>query len=471
MQSAFSKFGQAFTDTGDVKKDAATRDSRLAPYIEAGGQASKALENRWHQMEYENIKNEKIEPWVAQKKAMLDDYQRRSAQGDIGIFEGPNGEPIELDVRNNAEDRLLAQRMTNQLTKRFYALNGDMDMELFNEMGKYSNNPLITDRALAIQAATSEQLMTIANPEDSINAEDKMSIMRQREADSAAKMVQAKNVGAQGKEKRAISYDDAMADPTIGAGGIMRWLISDPNGVAILTTGGGSAFLDAEKKLAKGGLMKDNPSYTEGSAELEDALDRLKPQWMSAAAAKYVKHLSPSDYEMAKQITPHFFAADAEAKEVGIKDGDRVAPSTRKANLKTWENHAEDHFRKYMRDGTNDTSIEAAMEDLEQWIGAAVYGETEEPQLLAVSATRSEGNRRYVSEIVEGVIKHVENWWMTPDKVDEAGKQIGGSGIAIEENPRQAGLLRAAKKPGKKGQYARGELRRQRRKKDKGILP
>jgi hypothetical protein len=234
----------------------------------------------------------------------------------------------------------------------------------------------------------------------------------------------------------------------------MQWLISDPNGITVLTTGGGSAFLDAEQKLAKGALMKQNPSYTEGSPELEDALKRTAPQWMSAAAAKYVKHLSPADYEMAKQITPHFFAEESKAKEVGIRSGDRIAPEVRKANLATWENHAEEHFKKYMQSGEKDPDINAAMDDLEEWIGTAIYGDTDEPELLAVSATRSAGNRKYVEEIKEGVLKHIKDWWY---------KKGGGSGVGQEENVRQASLLQAAKSGGKKGAYARGVLRREKK--------
>jgi hypothetical protein len=464
MQSAFSKFGQAFTDTGDVKKDAATRESRLAPYMEAGGQAASALQARWNTMEYDNFNNEILEPYTGQKKALLDDYQRRSAQADIGIFEGPDGLPMPLDVQNSAEDRLLAGKMSAQLTKRFYALNSDMDMALFNEAGKYNSNPMITGRATAIQEATAETLKTIANPEDSLDTRDKESIIRKREADSAAAMVQAKGTAARAKdEKRPVSYDDAMAAPNIGAGGIIRWFISDPNGIAIMQTGGGSTYLKSEKKLAKGSLMKNDPSLTEGSAELEDALERTSPQWLTAAATKYLKYLSPKDYELAKQITPHFFAQESEAPEVGIKSGDRIDPGVREANLKTWENHAEEHFKKYMQSGEKDPDIEAAMADLEEWMDAAIYGETEEPELLAVSATRSAGNRRYVEEMREGVLKHIKAWWHSRK----------GSGVAKEENEAEAG--HQARLSGSRGPRAQRrarmfERRRNKKKKDDGGL-
>ncbi len=464
MQSAFTKFGGAFTDTGDVRKDAASRNERMAPYIEAGGQAAAAMEARWHTMEYENFKNDHLDPWVAQQKAMLDDFQRRSAQADVGIFEGPDGMPVQLDVQNSAEDRLLAGRMTSQLTKRFYGLKGDMDMELFNEAGKYTSNPMITGRAMAIQAATAEQLTTISNPEDALAAQDKQSIIREREANSAAQMVNAKGNAARAKDaKRPISYADAIKAPDIGPGGIMQWLISDPNGVAVLTTGGGSSFLDAEKALAKGSLMKTNPDLVEGSPELDDALKRTAPQWMSAAAAKYVKHLSPNDYEMAKQITPHFFAKEQEAKEVGIKEGDRIAPEVRAGNLKTWNNHAETHFRNYMQSGGNEPDIEAALADLDEWMSVAIYGESNEPELLAVSATRSAGNRRYVDEMKEGVTKHIKQWW----------HKKSGSGIATEENKAEAD--HQARLSGARGSRAQKRARmferRRNKKKSKGILP
>jgi hypothetical protein len=460
MQSAFTKFGEAFTDTGDVRKDAATRDSRLAPFQQAGAGAAAALEGRWHTMEYENFQNEFIEPYIAQKKEMLDDYQRRHAQADVGIFEGPDGLPMPVDITTK-EGRLMAVRMRGQLEKRFYALNTDMDLELFNEAGKYSNNPMIVGRAQAIEQATSNQLSTIGAPQDTMQSEEAQSVIRGRESAAEAAMVRAKGTAARAKDaKRPISYADAIKDPTIGPGGIMQWLISDPNGVTILTTGGGSAFLDAEKKLAKGALMKSNPSLTEGSAELEDALDRNKPKWMSVAAGKYVKHLSPSDYEMAKQLTPHFFAEEKE-KERGVISGDRMAPETRKANVTTWESHAETHFNNYMKDPNNDPSIEAAMEDLEQWIGSAVYGDTDEPELQEVTATRGPGNVRYVNDIKEGVLKHIKEWW--------ASKK--GSGIAKEENPDEAAHQRRLSGAAGPRAQRRARMFEARRNRNKGILP
>ncbi len=463
MQSAFSKFGQAFTDTGDVRKDAQTRDQRLAPYMQSGGEAAAALEARWHTMEFENFKAQHIEPWVAQKKEMIDDYQRRHAQADEGVFEGPDGAPVQVNILTK-EGRLKAVRMRGQLEKRFYSLNTDMDLELFNEAGKYGNNPMITDRAMAIQQATSNQLMTVANPAQTLDAEDKMSVMRGREAEAEARMAQAKATAAARPQKRPVSFAEALKHPDIGPGGIMQWFISDPAGLGVLhAEGGGASFVKEQLETAKGILMRDNPDLKEGTPELESKLARMEPQIVAKAAAKYLEHLDPNAYATAQQVTPHFFDQRAKDRERGIVDDKRQAPKVRQRNIDTWKDHAETHFNEYMENPNNDSSIDAALDNLDQWLRAAVYGDTDDPKLQAVTAARGEGTRRYVSDIFDQIPEHIRKWWATKE----------GSGIAQEENPREADIARrAAGKGGRRGrQRARILERERKRKKEKGLLP
>ena len=428
MQGAFSKFGQAFTDTGDVKKDAATRDERMAPFNQGGGEVANALQGRWHTMEYENFQNEFIEPFIQSKKAMLDDYQRRHAQADEGIFEGPDGMPIQVDITKK-EGRMKAIRMRGALEKRFYAINGDMDLELFNEAGKYSSNPMIVQRAQMIGASTSNTLATITSPEGTMAAEDKMSMIRGRENEAEARMVaaraQAQNVKTQ---KRPKSYGEAIKHADVGPGGIMQWFISDPDGLAILhSQGGGSSFVNAEMEIAKGALMASNPDLKEGDPVLESKLSRMEPEIVAKAAAKYLEHLDPKNAAVAEQLTPHFFAPKKE-KERGIINAERQDPKVRKNNVDTWKKHAEAHLNEYFANPNNDPNIDAAMDNLDQWLRAAIYGDTDEPVLQAVTAARGPGTSRYVSEVLEAVPDHIKKWWHTK----------GGSGVAQEENPEAA---------------------------------
>ena len=463
MQSAFTKFGQAFTDTGDVRRDAATRESRLAPYAMAGGEAASALEARWHTMEYENFKAEHIDPWVQMKKSMLDDYQRRHAQADLGIFEGPDGEPDQVPI-HTAEGRLKAVRMRGALEKRFYALNSDMDLELFNEAGKYEGNPQIIGRAQAIQAATANQLMTITNPEQTLDAADKMSVMRAREAEAAAQMVKAKATRDEAaSRKRPVSYREAINHPDIGVPGIMQWFTSDPAGLAMMhAPGGGNSFVVAEAKIARGKIMKDNPDLKIGDPRIDAKLDKREPLIMMKAAGKYLKQLDPAAYAAAQEATPHFFVLKQDQAERGIVS-DRQDPKVRQQNVDKWKEYAQDHFNKYMENPANDSSIDAAMDDLEQWLGAAVYGDTDELELQAITAARGQGTTRYVGEILDQIPDHIKNWWATK----------GGSGIAQEENPEAAARARllSGKSGTRRARQAARVAERERKKKEKGLLP
>jgi hypothetical protein len=456
MQGAFAKFGQAFTDTGDVRKDAQSRDSRMAPWIQAGAGAASALEARWHTMEYENFQAEHVEPYIAKKRAMLDDYQRRHAQADDGIFEGPNGDPMPVDITTK-EGRLRAGRMRGQMEKRFYAINSDMDLTLFGEAGKYSSNPMIVDRVNMIANSTSDTLSTVANPQQSLEEQEGRSVIRGRESAAEAAMVstraQAANVKSQ---KRPKSFREAVKHPDVGVGGIVQWFVSDPDGIAVMNSpGGGASYLAAEEKTARGDIMAQNPDLKEGDPVLESKLKRAEPQWKMAAVTKYLESLDPAIADQARMATPHFFADLTQEKERGIVSDKRQAPEVRQRNVDTWKKHAETHFNEYMENPDNSSDIGAALDDLEQWLGAAVYGDTDEPGLQAVTAARGEGTERYVSDILEQIPEYIRNWWHTKK----------GSAIAQEENPEETRLKRA---PSRRAAQRAARLLK---KKNKGLLP
>jgi hypothetical protein len=253
---------------------------------------------------------------------------------------------------------------------------------------------------------------------------------------------------------------EALKHPDVGIPGIMQWFTSDPAGLAMMNApGGGNSYIVAEAKRAKGALMAQNPDLKDESPELLSKLDRLEPQIMMRAAAAYLEAQDPAAFEQAKVQTPWFFEVPKE-KERGITNDSRLDPKVRKRNVSTWKTHAQTHFNEYMQDTTNDPSIDAAIDDLEQWLGAAVYGDTDEPELQAITAARGQGTTRYVSEILEQVPKHIRGWWPK-------------SGIAREENLEEARI-----QEGMSGKYGPRGMRRAARKKrlldkkkSKGLLP
>lgn len=460
MQSAFQKFGEAFTDTGNVRRDQQTRDSRLAPYMQSGNAAAQALQGRWHTMEYDNFQTQFVEPFMDKKRAMLDDYNNRHAMADDGVFEGPDGNPMQLDL-SKKEDRLKAVRMRGQLEKKFYQINGDMDLELFNEAGKYSSNPMIVERAMKIQATVSQQLSTVTNPQGTMAAEDKMSEMAYREgmmgieAQKAASMAKANQM-----KVPARSLAEAAKHPMIGPGGLIQWLISDPNGISLLDSGG-EAFIVEEKQKAFRHLQAADPDLIYGTPDAEEALERIKSQWIGNAAKRYLKKANPKLYAQEKKAAPHFFA-EAEERERGVIEDKRMDPKVRKQKVDSWGKAAEDHFKAYMADPNNDPSFAAAMDDLDAWLRAAIYGDTDEPSLVGMTAARGEGTRKYVAEVLKSVPKHIRDWWASPE----------GSALAQELNPQEAELFKRAAGKGSRHSRrgARILLRERERKENAGIL-
>ena len=450
MQGAFAKFGQAFTDTGDVRRDAQTRDSRLAPFIQAGGEVASALEGRWHQMEMDNFDNEFIKPYIGQKRQLLDDYQRRNAAADVGIFEGPTGEPEQLDL-TLAEDRLRAVRMRSQLTTRFFALATDMDLEFMGEAAKYSANPLIVQRGNQLAKATSASITESSNPEQLMMKENAHSEMRGREARAAADMKSAEGIAAQNASKnQPKSLTQAMAHPNVGPEGIVPWLISDPNGLALMQAiGGGASYVKAEEDLAIGGILKDHPDWDMESSEMIQALKAKESQFVMGGALQMLKKLLPPEqFAQIKQAAPHFFEKDTPGGEVGIVSDKRMGPSARAQNVETWKNHAKTHIAEWFQRTGNTGKIEDAMAELEEWLHAAIYRETEEPRLVAVTMARGPGTKRLAEEVLKEVPAFIRKWAM----------EEGGSDIGAELNPEEAGLRKAASGVGKKARAARGIL-------------
>ena len=430
MQGAFAKFGAAFTDTGDVRRDAESRESRLAPFMQAGNNVADALQTRWQTMEYENFQNEYVEPWREEKQRLHEEYRNRNSQMDEGVVQSPDGKTEELDL-NTKEGRLKAVRMRGQLESRYYQINGDLDLDLFGKASKWENNPQIMKRIEMIRDTTANMLAQEANPEGTMQKEEGMSVMRGRENAAEAAMVTAKSQAANTKrDYLPRNYQEALQHPDVGVNGIIQWMFTDETGLKTLHEGG-AAFINTERQLALEGIMADNPGLDETDPKIQGLLTGMQSEYLANATVKYLKWVDPKTAEMAKQATPWFFKGADEAVPVGVV-GQRMGPKERKTKLNTWNTRAEEHFDKYMADPENDPSIAAAMKDLNEWLKAAVYGKTEEPGLREIAAEKNKGTERYVGEVLEQVPEHINRWWAAE----------GGSGIGAEENPAAAKLAK-----------------------------
>ena len=277
-------------------------------------------------------------------------------------------------------------------------------------------------------------------------------------------MVRAKNVGDAAKaQKQPRSLAQALKHPEVGPEGIVPWLITDPNGVLVMqATGGGGSYVKEERDLALGAILKDHPDLTADDPTVVARLDAKEAQFVLGGALKMLEKMTtPEQFAAIKLASPQFFKEEG-PKEVAIVSDKRMGPETRAQHVDVWEGHAKTHIEKWFKDAGNSGNIEDAIAEMEDWLRAAIYRETDEPVLAAATMARGEGTKRLAKEILEQVPELIRKWWASEE----------GSGIAKELNPKAAGLYEAAgRRSGGRRQrgIARSILRDQKKKREKGL--
>ena len=381
MQGAFEKFGHAFTDTGDVRRDTMSEDSRMAPWREQGQKVAGALEMRWHTMEYENFQAAEVEPYIQAKKGMLQEYQQRHEMLNQGQWIGADGQIQQFDI-SKPQDREQLIRIRGQLENNYYGQSGEQDIELFHKAYKYGNNPLISNRIQAIATTYSEMLMTVANPQDTLQSENILSEIDARGRNVAVNERLAATQAQQTRElKRPKDLREAAAHPEIGPGGIMQWLMFTPEGSEIMFgSAGADAYRNAKESMRQQ-LLKDYPDLSKDPEAVESRLLGLEGRIKNIAAAEMLKRMSPELYQQAKQMTPHFFdytkggAQDGilgPDDERGIKGEKRLSTDRKKDLYNSWKTQWDAELDKWASDASNPPDADAAMQHMERWLSEAI---------------------------------------------------------------------------------------------------
>ena len=385
MQGAFESFGHAFTDTGDVRHDAATEGTRLAPWRAAGAKSAGALEMRWHTMEYENFQAQGIEPYIQAKREMLDQYKQLHAGLDDGIWLGsPNGEPEPIDISDpTGRERLI--RLRGQLEKDFYGRNSDQDIELFNLAAKFKNNPLISERIQAIATAYSNQLLTATNPQQTLQAEGATSDITAKMMDAQTNAQNAranlKNAGTKAA-KEPTGLRQVRAHPEIGPAGAMQWLVGSEEGEAFLYGNrGGDSIRDATNAYEQK-LIKEDPSLEQQPDQLAARLQQLQGRIRNLAASMILKEQAPDMLKASKEATPWFFDFEKkglksdgilnEDDERGYKGERRLSSERKKILFEDWEKQWQTELDDWASRPENPANPEEALEHMEAWIKDAV---------------------------------------------------------------------------------------------------
>ena len=386
MQGAFEKFGHAFTDTGDVARDSANEGSRMAPWRAQGAKTANALETRWHTMEYENFQASSIEPYIEQKKMMLERYKQLHADLDSGLWAGPpgpDGQPqtTQLDVTKVA-DREQIVRLRGQLEKDFYGRNADMDVELFGMAHKYPNNPMIGERIQMIAKSYSDQLLTATNPQQSLQAEGDTSVItaRMMEAETNARNSRASAKAKALKEPTGLRQ--VRAHPDIGPAGAMQWMVGSAEGEAFLYGNrGGDSIRDATNYYEQQ-LIKEDSSLEKDPDKLAAKLQQMQGRIRNLAASMILKEQAPDMLAASKEATPWFFDFEQkgvkrdgilnEDDERGYKGERRLSTERKKELFEGWVEQWDAELDEWASKPEHELTPEAAMDHMKEWVKDAI---------------------------------------------------------------------------------------------------
>ncbi len=457
MQSAFEKFGQAFTDTGNVAGDAASAGQRMAPFRDAGATVAKRLEDRWFRMEYENFQSEEVEPFIAAKKQMLMDYKDLNSQLDQGLYPGPDGQPQQFDI-NTVDGQRNLLRLRTSLFQKFYQNNADMDMSLANEAYKYPANPIIDERIQKIITAGQQSLQAMVAPREQLESEaiqHGMS-MDMRQAQAAERSAAAQEKVAK-QADRPISVKEALADPKIGISNILPWAED-----AMMDSAQAGAYIEQGKAVLTAQLHKAHKAEWVASGGKEKEYDELDPEniaWVEsqlaqsggaiqrAATVEFVRAKDPKAAEAAKRHSPQYFELMKGGKPdapKGIIADKRITEDQRDSNVKAWKQPLADKLNAYMSDPNNDPNIEVAIAHIvDEWLPGAITGSTTSTAPSEIQATQSANTAKYRELVARFARRYLENEFYNISKV--AADQNKKAALAAKKRRpnRRGGLGRA----------------------------
>ena len=457
MQGAFEKFGQAFTDTGDVRRDQASSGQRLAPFRDAGATVAKRLEDRWFRMEYENFQSEEVDPYIQAKKRMMMEYKDLNGDLDQGQWRDGNGEMQQFDI-NTIDGQRNLLRLRTSLFQKFYQNNADMDMSLANEAYKYPANPIIDERIQAVITAGQKGLQAMVAPKEQLESEaiqHGMS-MDMRRAQAAERTATAQEKVA--KAIRPISVKEALADPNIGLANIMPWAED-----AMMDSNQAGAYIAEGKAVLTAQLHKAHKAELVASGGKADDYDQLDPEnieWVKsqlaqsggaiqrAATVEFVRAKDPKAAEAAKRHSPQYFELMGEVKDApkGIIADKRITESQRDDNIKAWKQPLADKLNAYMSDPNNDPDIEVAINHIvDEWLPGAITGSTTSSAPSAIQATQSENTAKYRELVTRFARRYLEGSFWRISKVAAERNKKAAHRSRQSQGRKSGGLARANK--------------------------
>jgi hypothetical protein len=387
MKSAFRDFGKAFDGGGYTPRGMRPDESYLDSWEEAGGKAAQALEDRWHKAEFENFRKNHLNQFQEFQQNLLDKYEGITNGLKEGVWEHPDGKVEEFDF-SNPQHVAKMNRLKGQIEQEAVTAMTEAQIDLNMTAGeKYANNPIVDG---LIQKMMEGQMNQLASQfQTPMTNQQEAHDMKMRTGLADVNYKQSLTEEAKTRTGQ-ISGDYTSADSVIrdkGPNGAVRYWINDVKGQAMWQQLGGPGFEDKVKQLAADKFIKNKKWTPEqaampGNQEIVDNyLASIQPRVKERAMYRWLEQEHGKDVaNQAAEGRPDMLADPVEPMVYDVKTNPGKKDTKEKTDA--WEALAREFAHEEMRKDRSMTKEEAKEWMLEEFLPAALEGETVDGQYL-----------------------------------------------------------------------------------------
>lgn len=267
-----------------------------AEYTALGQEVAQALEDRWHQKEFENWQAAHMQPWQEQMDMLNTSSKNQLNALDTGMILTPAGEAVgQIDPKSEQ-----AVRIRQRIYRDTMQAISKQDMELMNSATKYQN-PMIAQSVGAILSERSQMVSGFFKTPEVLESEGEVADIGLKRAQAKA----AKTAGA--KPKRPLDLREALSRE--GIAGILPWVISSPEGQDLLGSDLGKGFLDAAHSQVTDEILRRHPDLINNKDALTHAVGKRADDINKRAAGLLVQSaLGQGVASILQERNPEFFA-------------------------------------------------------------------------------------------------------------------------------------------------------------------
>jgi hypothetical protein len=417
----------------------------------AGMQVQKALEQRWYQAEFKNLRNAELKEFQHKVQGALEESKFLNKELNRGFWhEAVGGEVTKLDL-NTEEGRLQQVQLRGQLQADLIQRVGEFQIELGNVAAeKYRTNPLINKMISDLYKHTSNSLMAQFNPAAALRTAESMSGLRKDEAAIRASDAAARASDAQAQATRTKTPEGLHeAYQQGGAQGLDAFINGTDQGLALWAQVAPTYEKEVHEEFARNWRRTKGKHVTKNAdlkmeADRDNQADRLRRimqyRWVKSTLGEEVAN------ELQKH-NPGYGPDKVQPPDPAVKGA--IAPKEIEAKSKKWAGIALDRYAEWMSEQPPETTMEDGVNwIMSQWL----------PEMMSGNVPEYEEHGEYIAEnLTAGTTAATAEYRaMVREKVREhllknAGKGKGGKGLKPHQkaggkgHPRRGGLGRAVR--------------------------